>query len=339
MAVLLADVLLSVNDDIVRGIVDEFQKSSYLLQFLPFADIANPVSGGGTFTTTYTRIKTQPTADTRAINSEYTPQEADREQVSASTAIFGGSFELDRAIAKVLSPTNIGSELALQITQKIKATRTKFHQMVITGDTGTDPDAFDGLSEILTGTSTEYNAGGTATIDLSTAAKVKASWEDMRWNLDEWLATFDGKPSAIFGNSKSILRLKQCAMYAGAYMETSDTWGRKVDNYDGIPLVDLGEDVGSTDPIIETNAVTSVSSLYAVRFGMDGFHGIVPTGIGSGFISIFMPDFTTAGAVKKGEVEMIAGIALKSTRAAGVYRDAMVVVPVPAPLPPPPPPP
>ena len=37
-------------------------------------------------------------------------------------------------------------------------------------------------------------------------------------------------------------------------------------------------------------------------------------------IKVWVPDFTTAGAVKKGEVEMVAAIALKNTAAAGVFR-------------------
>jgi hypothetical protein len=41
-------------------------------------------------------------------------------------------------------------------------------------------------------------------------------------------------------------------------------------------------------------------------------------------VKIWLPDFTTAGAVKKGEVEMVAGCALKSTKAAGVFRKIKV---------------
>ena len=38
----------------------------------------------------------------------------------------------------------------------------------------------------------------------------------------------------------------------------------------------------------------------------------------------WLPDFTTAGAVKKGEVEMNAAIVLKATKAAGVFRKIKV---------------
>ncbi len=47
------------------------------------------------------------------------------------------------------------------------------------------------------------------------------------------------------------------------------------------------------------------------------FAGVAP-------VQTWLPDFTTAGAVKKGEVEMNAAIALKASKAAGVFRGIKV---------------
>ena len=63
--------------------------------------------------------------------------------------------------------------------------------------------------------------------------------------------------------------------------------------------------------------------MYAVRVGLDGVCGITPEG--DDIIDVYMPDFNTPGAVKKGEVEMVAGIAVKATKAAGVLRKIKVV--------------
>jgi hypothetical protein len=41
-------------------------------------------------------------------------------------------------------------------------------------------------------------------------------------------------------------------------------------------------------------------------------------------VKTWLPDFSTSGAVKKGEVEMVAGCALKSTKAAGAFRNIKV---------------
>jgi len=37
-------------------------------------------------------------------------------------------------------------------------------------------------------------------------------------------------------------------------------------------------------------------------------------------VQSWLPDFKTAGAVKTGEVEMVAAVALKATKAAGAFR-------------------
>ena len=46
---------------------------------------------------------------------------------------------------------------------------------------------------------------------------------------------------------------------------------------------------------------------------------------GDNGIKVYTPDFTTPGAVHKGEVEMVANIALKNLSAAGVMRNVKIV--------------
>ena len=58
--------------------------------------------------------------------------------------------------------------------------------------------------------------------------------------------------------------------------------------------------------------------IYAVSLGLDGFHGISPTG--TGVVQSYMPDMAQPGAVKTGEVELVAGVALKNTLKAGVLK-------------------
>ena len=69
-------------------------------------------------------------------------------------------------------------------------------------------------------------------------------------------------------------------------------------------------------------AKQGTTDIYVVRLGLDGFHAITPQG-GVGLNTI-LPDFSQAGAVKKGEVEMVAAVALKSTKAAGVLRGVKI---------------
>ncbi len=68
--------------------------------------------------------------------------------------------------------------------------------------------------------------------------------------------------------------------------------------------------------------VTGLTDLYAVRLGMDGVHGVSPDG--DTLIKHYYPDFKTAGAVKKGEVEFVGAIAIKATKSVGAIRNIKV---------------
>lgn len=68
---------------------------------------------------------------------------------------------------------------------------------------------------------------------------------------------------------------------------------------------------------------TGLTDLYIVRAELDGFHGV--TTVGSQMVETFLPDFTTPGAVKVGEVELgPVAVALKATKAAAVIRNIKV---------------
>jgi hypothetical protein len=316
MAVTLAQARLNVQDDLQAGIIDEFAKSSFILNNIPFADVVSPTGGGATLTYAYTRQITQPTAAFRKVNAEYTPSEVQKQRYTTDLKVFGGAFEIDRIIAGM---GGIVDEVVWQANQKVKAASALFSDTIINGNTSTDEDVFDGLDVALTGSATEINASGTA-IDLSTSANVTTNWQAFLDTLDEFLGELDGTPDALLVNSKMAAKLRAVARRASMYQTTKDNWGRQVEMYGNIPFVDVGAKAGSNDPIIATNS--NETSIYAVRFGLDAFHAISMAGQPP--VKIWLPDFTTAGAVKKGEVEMVAGCALKTTKSCGVLRKIKV---------------
>lgn len=317
MAVTLTQAKLNVQDDLQVGVIDEFQKSNFLFTHLTFDDVVSPTGGGATLTYGYTRLKTQPTASFRAVNTEYTPQEVEKERITADLKVFGGSFNIDRVISNM---GGIANEVTLQMQQKIKAASALFNDTVINGDSGTNANAFDGLEKALTGSSTEYVP--TATIDLSNSAAVDSNYKVFLDQLDEFLMGLDGEPGFIGGNLKLIAKIRACARRSGMYQVTKDDFGRNVESYNGVPLVDFGAKAGSNTPVVSTNATTGETSLYVARLGMDGFHGISMAGVAP--VQSWLPDFKTAGAVKTGEVEMVAAVALKATKAGGVMRKIKV---------------
>ncbi len=316
MAVTLAQAKLNVQTDLDSMVIDEFRKSSFLMDNIPFHDCVSPTGGGSTLTYGYTRLVTQPTAAFRQINEEYTPAEVQKQRYNVDLKVFGGSFEVDRIIAGM---GGIANEVTLQMQQKIKAASALFSDTVINGNSTTDAKTFDGLDVALTGSSTEYNKS--TAIDLSTAAKVDENYKQFVDMMDEFLMMLDGEPSFIAGNTKLIAKIRAISRRVGQYQTTKNELGQEISMYGNIPLVDLGAKPGKNDPIVATNE-SGETSLYVARFGMDGFHAVSMAGQIPA--RTWMPDFNTAGAVKKGEVEMVAAVALKATKAAGVFRKIKV---------------
>lgn len=317
MAVTLEEAKVNVQDALQLGVIDEFQKSSWLLDNLTFDDAVSPTGGGATLTYGYTRLITQPTAAFRAVNTEFSAQEVKKQRYTCDLKVFGGAFQIDRIIAGM---GGIVSEVTFQTQQKIKAARSLFCDTVINGDSGVDANAFDGLEKAVTGSTTEYTPS--ATIDLSTSAAVDSNYKVFLDEIDNFLALLDGRPSALLMNTKLWAKFRAAARRSASFTETKDRFGQNVTTYDQIPLIDLGAKPGSNSPIVGVNATSGASPLYAVRLGLDGFHGVSMAGKAP--VETYLPDFTTPGAVKTGEVEMVAAVALKATKAAGIMRGLKV---------------
>lgn len=320
MPITLAEAKAGMADKVDQQIVDMFRRSSLLLDRLTFDNAISPGTGGSTLTYGYTQLKTPSTAAVRAINSEYTANEAKREKKTTQAIIMGGAFEVDRVIQDTSGAID---ELVFQADEKIKATANFFTHCVINGTTAGSASAgkatgtFDGLNKLLLGSSTEY----TATADLSTSANVTANYNQFLDELDEFISGLDGMPDMLLMNRKMLSKLRGIARRAGYYESTKDDFGRVVETYNGIALMDAGEyyDGSKTVDIVADTAAGSdtfgTSDIYAVKFGLDAFHGISPTG--TKVITSYMPDLTLPGAIKKGEVELVAGVALKNTLKAG----------------------
>lgn len=331
MPVTLAQAQVNTLNDIDFAVIDNLRRyGGWLLDQIVFDDTSTPGTGGGTLTYGYTRLTTAAPAAFRALNTEYVPGQATRTRYTTDLKPLGGAFTIDRVLAN-LGPA-ASNEVAFQMQQQLVSIQTRFAQEVILGDTAVDANGFDGLDKSLTGTVTELS---TATNWATVATQIAANQELDK--LDEWLSRLvpshvgsgdQGAPGAlppgrraILGNTKSIFRLKALARWAGLATSVKDDLGRQVDSYGDWVLVDLGDRADGGSPIIPITANTT--SIYAVTFGLDAFHGASVAN--SPLLITNLPDFSTAGAVKSGEVEMgPVAMVLKNTKAAGVYRNITV---------------
>lgn len=310
MSITLAEAKVGMADKVDQQIIDMFRRSSLLLDALTFDNVISPGTGGSTLTYGYIQLKTPSTAAVRAINSEYTPGEAKREEKTAKAEIMGGSFEVDRVLQNTSGAVN---ELAFQAEQKIKATANFFHNKAIN-------DTTSGLAKVLEGTENEF----TSAVDLTTSANMDNNYSAFLDELDTVISAVDGKPSMLLMNREMLSKLRSAARRAGYYTRSEDAFGRTVEAYNDIPLMDVGGYYNGTKTVdvIPTSTPTTgaegTTAIYAVALGLDAFHGISP--VGNNVINTYMPDMNAPGAVKKGEVELVAGTVLKNTLKAAVLK-------------------
>lgn len=268
MPVTLAQAALNTQDDLDRNVIDEFRKSSAILDALVFHDAVNPMGGGSTLTYGYHRVVTQRAAAFRAINSEYTPEEAEKQRFTVDLKPLGGSFQIDRVLAGIAR----GTEVSFQMQQLITATSTKFIDEVINGDTAVDANGFDGLDKALTGSDTEIVAGPDWT-DLDTSGFQKALDR-----IDEFLMLLNGAPSAIIGNRYSIAKLAAIGRRANQYQERPveglvGAMGAPIVRrfYGGnTMLIDAGEKAGSSQLIVPIYDTDTNSWTLTIDAGADG---------------------------------------------------------------------
>lgn len=313
------------SDKVDQMVVDEFRRDSLLLDKLTFDDAVAPGTGGSTLTYGYVQLLTPGTAARRELNAEYVAQEAKRVKKTADLDIFGGSFNIDRVIQNTAGAVN---EVDFQIKEKVKAASNLFNYIAINGDSSEETGAgyvaakFDGIRKLTAEASTTQ----TVSIDLKSASDAKSNADAALVALYDWLGTFAEKPDLLMMNSKLLSKIRYIARLAGYYTQSEDAFGRMVDTFDGIQMVDAGKYWNGSAEVdnVATDATTGKTGIIGVKFGLNAFHGISPTEK-SAIIKTYLPDFNAPGAVKTGEAELIAGVVLKNSKMAGVLNGFQVL--------------
>ncbi len=318
MAYTLADSKQLVQDKLVARVIDEFRKSP-LLDLMVFNDCVTPQ--GTSLTYSYNRVTVQPTASGRAINSEYTPQNTITKRISNDLKALGGSFEIDRVIAKFQKQAiNL---VDTQAMQKVKATRALATQWFFTGDEAQDGTSFDGLDKIVTGSSTEVDA---ASIDLSTVELIKANYVGLIKFVNDVIAKMDGEPTIIGVNNELFAVYQTIAFLAAQFTETKMALGTKAVQYGNALIIDAGDKPGTAEPIIPTDATKGTTDMYFARLAEDGVHMVTPDGMTEP--EVILPklnkDEADAKAVKLGSVELVTTTVVENSRSAGVLRNIKI---------------
>ena len=296
------------QNKLTNYVIDEFRKSA-LADRLPWDDNAK-AQGGASFAYSYNRVTTLPTATARRINADYTAQEAATTMITATLAILGGSFQIDRALAA--NERQVLDLVQFQLQQKAQATMAQFHNYFINGDaTANDGQGnllgqFDGLDRFLAGAPGQVL---NANVDLDSSADITTNWVQLLDAMRAARARMDNAPTVWLMNQDMFAVWQSVMDRAGINVLSKSEYGNEVAQWGSSLVMPLGDIPGTSNPIIPTGATTSI---YGVYLGLDGVHGISPDN--GAFVKPYLPNFNDAAAVQTGAVEMIAGIAVKSLR-------------------------
>jgi HK97 family phage major capsid protein len=238
------------QDLMVRGVIDTIVRDSPLFQMLPFMDVVGSA-------VTYNREATNPAASFYDVGDTWSEATPTFTQVTAPLRIMGGDADIDRFLQQTYADPN---DLEVEIIKKrAKAVAHLFGDAFYNGDSATNPKSFDGLTKVLNSTGQEITLGpnGAAlTLDA----------------LDQVIDLIPGgKPDALLMSKRSRRKLSSLRRSSGNLLETTvDAFGRHVVMYDGIPV--LADD--NVSDAQTQGSGTQCSSIYAVRFGMEGVMGL-----------------------------------------------------------------
>jgi hypothetical protein len=252
----------------------------------------------------FTVFDALPTIAPRDFNADFTSDYGTSSQYRVPWKNYGGKLEVDRAMKKG-NPAGAAIQLQLQVAAIAK----KWAAHAIEGAGSTELNGLNTfINTFWTGQRLDASAsasGGLITIDM----------------IDELLSLVDN-PSVIYCSEIVSRKITSLARTATVHniVYTKPEFGAPILTYAGIPVVtmrdaDTGDDILSTVEIDGAATNSNTSSVYAIRFGEDGFHGFAPGGVG---LDVTETNPGTNYDVTR--LEKNAGVALKHKRGAARLR-------------------
>ena len=319
----LSEYKVGLRDHIDQLVVDEFRRNSELLDMLMFDDAVAANGSGSTLAYGYQRLLTPSGAATRTINADFVANEAKRKDELTHLVVMGGLFEIDRVIANT---SGANDEVQFQIRDKVKATANLFHYLAVNGVEAQDSETgsykgFNGLSKLLEGADTEITSKANVSAWTDTKAEAFALIDEV----EELIASMLAKPDALLVNRQMKVKLAGAARRAGYLTREENAFGKAVDSYNGIKILDMGEYYDKATGVSKLAIPTTggKTDIFAVNFDRDGFVGVTTQG-GASFITTRVPDFRRPEAIQKGSVEMVGAVALKNSKKAAVLRGVTI---------------
>jgi len=248
---------------LLAGVVEEIVDTSPMFALLPF----DTVLGNSL---TYNREDTLGTAQFYDPADAWVESTPTVTAVTAKLKIVGGDADLDNFL--VLTRSNEQDLRAMVLSMKAKAVVRAIENELIYGDVDdVNPKGFDGLHEILgvvTG-GQDVLAGSATTGGPGTFSK-----------LDEMIDKVKpGPPDALIMSRRSRRQIKKLARSQGWDLALSQPAGlnRPINFYNDIPIL-INDFITDTEDCVDGGfggkTGDDTSSIFAVKFGAEGLHGI-----------------------------------------------------------------
>ena len=251
MAFTLVEYAKTTQNPQVSAVVEEFAKTSVILELLPFKEVI-----GSAFT--YNKEERLPGIAFRGINESYDESTGVINPSTEHMKIMGGDADTDKALLKW--EKNPGERRASDVMMKAKAAALYFTKIFFDGDEATSPVQFDGLNQRITGNQLIYGGvnGGDLTLNF----------------MHRIMDAVKGKPDAILMGKKFRRQLDNLAETSTIISVGADAFGRRVEFFDGvrIGIVEEDNDDNTILDFDETRGNSDVTaSCYPIRFGVDEF--------------------------------------------------------------------
>lgn len=302
MALTLAEAAKLSDNDLQAGVIETFILEGRILDRIPLL----PIEGNAY---AYNEEASLPGVEFRAVNAGFSESTGTVNPKSETLVILGGDADVDRFIQQTRS--NKTDQRETQTRMKVKAATYKFQDAFINGDTAVDANSFDGLKKRLTGAQVLDAATNGLPVVGTTSADRHAFFDQ----IDALLAAagLTGNDNgALYMNQMILGKFKSAARREGGWQMQRDDFGRSIDTYNGVPILDIGKKADGTliIPQTETQGTSSVaSSIYAVRFGEDEGDRAV-TGLTNGGVQVRdMGELETKPALRT-RIEFYCGVAV-----------------------------
>ena len=271
MALTIAQASVLGDNQVKDGVIEMFIDESPVLQSLPFV----PVVGNAY---QFRRELTLPAAGTRAVNASWVESTGTFESKTEALKIYGGEAHVDRFIQRTIS--NVADHMAAQTGLKVKAATYKLHNDLVNGDVGVDPNGIDGIKKRMP-VGQIINASATA-LDVNTDSASRHTFFDL---LDQLIESVQGGADALYMNASMLRKVRSAARREGFHSADRNEFGRVVERYNEVELVNIGKQADGTEiipnnePSGDATPANNTTSIYAVGYGEDRLAGLTNGGI------------------------------------------------------------